>query len=442
VAASLVCQLAGLPERGVDKTRDEKVSFVLRRFDGVEEYAWVPDPGAPGGKTWIQVPSAQRAALVAGEEVVPMFPVLYQEGGRSRRIHAGLIPTSNRETYQSTAPPPPVSVAGDPRAAQFDTRVLAALSAITTPPTTPPVFGSAPGEVPVDTGTLRTASAFLLLDFADLLATHLPKVWAAILGTGPAPSGTDPASGLFLALTTKIAGGSTRWSTALSSAWQVKDLVTAGNADTPSAVPDLSGSTLDADTLRSLVTTALGPVPTASSSSSSASSASSTSATLSVPKLDVAPTTLYRIRCVFSRPRCGALITDQLSDPTDPFSIAQFFDSDAPQRKIRIPMPIDPSIAGLRKFTPSVGFILSKQLRAQIGRVADLKKILDGNVASSTEPSIGEICSFSIPVITICALIVLMIFISLLNIVFFWMPFLKICLPIPESQPSNSSSGS
>jgi hypothetical protein len=38
----------------------------------------------------------------------------------------------------------------------------------------------------------------------------------------------------------------------------------------------------------------------------------------------------------------------------------------------------------------------------------------------------------SIPIITICALIVLMIFISLLNIVFWWLPFFKLCLPKVE----------
>ena len=43
----------------------------------------------------------------------------------------------------------------------------------------------------------------------------------------------------------------------------------------------------------------------------------------------------------------------------------------------------------------------------------------------------GTICSFSIPIITICALIVLIVFVMLLNIIFFWLPFLKICFPIP-----------
>jgi hypothetical protein len=47
------------------------------------------------------------------------------------------------------------------------------------------------------------------------------------------------------------------------------------------------------------------------------------------------------------------------------------------------------------------------------------------------------ICSFSIPIITLCALIVLMIFLSLLNIIFWWMPFLKICFPIPVFKDSS-----
>ena len=44
---------------------------------------------------------------------------------------------------------------------------------------------------------------------------------------------------------------------------------------------------------------------------------------------------------------------------------------------------------------------------------------------------LGLICSFSIPIITICALIVLMIFVILLNIVFWWLPFFRICFPVP-----------
>jgi hypothetical protein len=37
--------------------------------------------------------------------------------------------------------------------------------------------------------------------------------------------------------------------------------------------------------------------------------------------------------------------------------------------------------------------------------------------------------SLSIPIITICAMIILFIFLNLLNIVFWWLPFVKICFP-------------
>ncbi len=48
------------------------------------------------------------------------------------------------------------------------------------------------------------------------------------------------------------------------------------------------------------------------------------------------------------------------------------------------------------------------------------------------------ICGFSIPLITICAFFVLNIFLTLLNIVFFWLPFIKICIPFPLPTAANS----
>ena len=44
------------------------------------------------------------------------------------------------------------------------------------------------------------------------------------------------------------------------------------------------------------------------------------------------------------------------------------------------------------------------------------------------------ICSLSIPIITICALILLMIIVSLLDLIFRWLPFFVICFPVPESE--------
>ena len=62
--------------------------------------------------------------------------------------------------------------------------------------------------------------------------------------------------------------------------------------------------------------------------------------------------------------------------------------------------------------------------------VSDAKKALQGELGDTKQFDLGTICSFSIPIITICALLVLFIFLILLNIVFWWLPFIRICFPI------------
>jgi hypothetical protein len=109
-----------------------------------------------------------------------------------------------------------------------------------------------------------------------------------------------------------------------------------------------------------------------------------------------------------------------------------FFDPDAPARPIRIPAPVDTSIEGLRKFPKNVSVLISNQLRQQMQRVDGIKlqQLDDGDVGPELPLDLGMICQLSIPIITICALILLMIIVSLLNIVFWWLPFFKICRPL------------
>jgi hypothetical protein len=66
-----------------------------------------------------------------------------------------------------------------------------------------------------------------------------------------------------------------------------------------------------------------------------------------------------------------------------------------------------------------------------MSRVTDAKKTIEGQLDDGDPLDIGMVCSFSIPIITICALIVLFLFLALLNLVFFWLPFVRICLPVP-----------
>lgn len=159
----------------------------------------------------------------------------------------------------------------------------------------------------------------------------------------------------------------------------------------------------------------------------------------------------YVIRCVFERPACGPLEPPIVSDPTLPFQMAGFFDPDAPARPVRIGLPIDTSPAGLRKFDKNTAFMMSDMLCGQVDR---FKAMTLGDLVRSVLPwpfhkdlpvpekgpcktsdgsglELGIMCSLSIPIITICALILLMIIVTLLDFIFRWIPYFILCFPIP-----------
>jgi hypothetical protein len=160
---------------------------------------------------------------------------------------------------------------------------------------------------------------------------------------------------------------------------------------------------------------------------------------------------LFVIRFIYERPLCGPLEPPEVSKPTVPFQMAGYFDPDAPARPIRIALPIDISPAGLRKFDKNTAFAISDVLCGQMQRV---RSMTFGDLVLSVLPwpfhkglsasapdagackdgsglEIGMICSISIPIITICALLLLIIIVTLLDIVFKWMPYFFICFPVP-----------
>jgi hypothetical protein len=120
--------------------------------------------------------------------------------------------------------------------------------------------------------------------------------------------------------------------------------------------------------------------------------------------------------------------------PSDAFAVAAAFDPDAARPSL-IEMP---SLADAKKGAArGASFDLPPDL-------ADLVNGLNSNSAVQTMWSGGGgpsgglgirfICSFSLPVITICAMIMLSIIISLLNIFLGWMAWVKICLPVPAKK--------
>jgi hypothetical protein len=434
VAASLICRMPGLPDRTLDLGEDEQAGFVLRRLvpDGATSFVesgWIDDP-ARGVKGW-SATTAGAGRILPGEQLLPLFPVA-SGVDRSRRLFAGLIPTTSADTFKAAgtlspfpAPePPPTDPLLDPRMDPFDTRVIAPIDALRLATFVPKTVTKASEQAPfIKAGKDLSveASRFILLDLAELLSTTIPTTWAAIR-VGVAPSGAADLA-LYTLLDTATVEGSTV-TAALRTAWEQRFRISGEDKEKPTLAKDLRVSTLVTETLKAALAKALPASKPAGEPPTAAEEAAS-----EIPKLHPSGA-LFVVRCVYRRPKCPPDPLDVVGEPSERFTIASFFDPDAPARTIRVQLPVNTTLAELRKYPKNVGFALSNQLREQMTRVTDMKKTMDGELASGDSFDLGMLCSFSIPIITICALMVLMIFISLLNIVFWWAPLLRICLPI------------
>ena len=116
-----------------------------------------------------------------------------------------------------------------------------------------------------------------------------------------------------------------------------------------------------------------------------------------------------------------------------PFRVAAPFDPDA-SRPALIQMPglrdLKRGLAkGAAMLVPPDTQGLLDTLKLNEGVGPDLAEKPPANAAGL---GIQWICSFSIPVVTLVAMILLMIIVTLLNIVFFWLPWVRICLPFPK----------
>jgi len=114
-------------------------------------------------------------------------------------------------------------------------------------------------------------------------------------------------------------------------------------------------------------------------------------------------------------------------DCSEPFVIAPWYEGGSAPVQIALPDLADRSL--LRAMKPNVSFVVPKALHGLLA--GDPKKLLDGEAPGGAS-TIGWICSFSIPVITFCAFIVLNVFLSLFDLIFRWLLFVKICVPFPK----------
>jgi hypothetical protein len=155
----------------------------------------------------------------------------------------------------------------------------------------------------------------------------------------------------------------------------------------------------------------------------------------------------FTLRCVYESPNCGPLKPPVLSASTEPFQMASFFDPDAPARQIRIPLPINFSPASLRRYNKSATLMVSDMLCGQLKRIRKLtlgdlvlsvlpwpfhKDLPKPGPAGSCSDNFGMLCSLSIPIVTLCALILLLVIVALFDLFFHWIPLLFLCFPLPK----------
>ncbi len=467
VAACLVCRTLGLPDRPLDTGAQERASFVLRLLRPRAGVAAVnPDPEqcdelALCNGAW--VPAADPTQLQPGEEQNPLSPLTYVErDGRKRRLLTGFIPVGKRDALIGASQPSTAPPALDRRQILLKQQVLGPWSELEDLANRAAAAarnesGSSPtGDLQPANDQIQMIAWYVLLDLSHWLEANAPAVWAAVQ-PGGSPGALRPAEvNLYNALGALSSGGQTlRDALAGIRAFEplLEGATHAYSHEQPGWPPagfrfvtatlggtiGLTGTSTRQD-LETKLTAVLGAPPPG----------------LPVPVVAQASAIPFdspwlAIRCVLERPNCAALSAPVVSDPTAAFQLAPFFDPDAPARPIRIGMPADTTPAGLRKFDRNTAFVLSDVLCGQVSAIrsmsfGDLVRavlpfpfhkdlgVKAGNIRPCSESGggFGMVCSFSLPIITICALIMLLIMVKLLDIVLFWMPFFQICLPLPK----------
>ena len=472
VTAALICRTVGLPDRSVDTTKQEKATFVIRMLQPPPNQNINPEPLACEelalvGDEW--KPVVDGATLVDGETQYPLSPFTYHEvDGRRRRVFNGLIPVAKREALVAAKTPNPDATPAltpvDARQMMLKTQVISPWAQLTevaklAAQQVDQSIEPAPDPVADILATrkaaneqIQTVSWYILLDLDQWLKENLLDVHRALI---------DPSVTLSDAKLTayQTLQGITRNGVSLITALNairaerieleaVKTVYRTGATDWPTFAFQFvtaDQTNFDTDrTQRASLETALanaldqplpGVVPIAPRAAA-------------LVNATVHRQPWFTVRCVFERPQCTGVKPAVVSDPTAAFQMAAFFDPDAPARPVRIAMPSDTTPAGLRKFDKNTAFVLSDVLCGQFSAMRGLSfgdliravlpwplhKDLGITPSSCTENglSVGMVCSFSIPIITLCALILLMIIVKLLDIVFFWLPFFQICLPVPK----------
>lgn len=140
----------------------------------------------------------------------------------------------------------------------------------------------------------------------------------------------------------------------------------------------------------------------------------------------------YRLRAfVRVKRRDGCPPVVWWSEYSEPFTIAPWYES-GDARPVQIQLPDAAEAGFLDKVKPNVAFVVPESLQNLLNRNKPDSFLKGEAEAPGGGIGLDWICGFNIPIITLCAFIVLNIFLQLLNIVFWWLFFIKICIPFPR----------
>lgn len=426
VCCSLCCRVPGFPDRVVRLEDGERVFFVLRRLVNGIEYAWT---GSDPDRRWEPVPGAGRT-LLPGEERLSMAETTTSAG---RSLFFGYVPVASGATFKQTAPADGALI--DTRIEEFGARF------------TQPITGMLDQDGNLTPNTMsigltddtlaRTVSVYVLLEGWEWLLQELPDV-AAVLASDAGAALLAPK----LAEKQSLLDGLEAIELAPGLSLQQAFTTVAQQQVTLNQVGGVEGNTaLDAlgfDGRYNLKYSGAGSHPLQNDLLGLIelvrAALSDERPPLTLPKLAPRDDETYTLRCVYARPQCEEQAV-VISRRSLIFRLAPFFDSDAPARPIRIPLPGDVSIAGMRKFKKNVSFMMSNAMRRKMNTVLGKEQdMLDGNQPNAEDSfDLAFICSFSIQIIFIIAFMLLLIFVFVFNIVFWWIAFFRICFPIPKS---------
>jgi hypothetical protein len=423
VSAELCCRVPGFPDRTVQRSDGESVFFVLRRFLNDVEYGWVVN----GTKKCWKSLNGQPRTVLPNEERLPLFAIA---GSGQRTMFVGYVPVATSDAYSMTVPEynnkfsaaEQAALAAQNTTFPIDVRIEELGALFITPLT------KFPDQIQLNRSLI---SVYMLLDLVDFFVLYLPNVAAALTSpttvSGATLSAAEQQLLAFLKEQTVGGSGPALDAALRAVAAQRTALVTPDGDVDPTTLGfggyDLTAGSIDTTGLTSAVQNAL--------------SADDPKRMLTVPRQNITGET-YALRCVYERPQCSPPL-QVVSQPSQPLQLAAFFDADAPARPIRIVMPTDVSLAGIRKFNQGVTFIISDSLQQKINMLTGHERdiLQSPTVGGPGSGGIAWMCSFSIQIIFIVAFFLLLMFVIILNICFWWIAFFKICIPYPKSLLSN-----